>query len=88
MEDDQRQPAVIPLGAKVLVAGADGVLGRLVTKKLFADQFRPYLLVSADGRQPSGLGIDQHRGLIKMVDPHQPFPEEVKALLLVNENGQ
>jgi len=83
-----REAVVVPIGAKVLVAGGDGVLGRLITKRLFGDQLRPYLLMSEDGRAPSGLGIDQHKGLIKMVDPHQPLPEEVKALVLVNENGK
>lgn len=54
-------PFVLGPGSRVAVVGADsGALGRLVTKKLFQAQFRPYLMVK-DQQVPSGLGLDQYK---------------------------
>jgi len=55
-------PVVLGPGCRVAVAGADsGILGRLVTKKLFQSQQRPYLLVPSLAKLPSGLGLDQYK---------------------------
>jgi hypothetical protein len=56
-------PFVLGPGSRVAVAGVDsgGALGRLVTKKLFQSQLRPYLLVPNLERPPSGLGLDQYK---------------------------
>ncbi len=55
-------PVVLGPGCRVAVAGADsGILGRLVTKKLFQSQQRPYLLVPSLEKLPAGLGLDQYK---------------------------
>lgn len=59
---DAPAPFVLGPGSRVAVAGADsGALGRLVTKKLFQNQLRPYLMVKDVGKPPAGLGLDQYK---------------------------
>lgn len=61
-------PFVLGPGSRVAVVGADsGALGRLVTKKLFMNQFRPYLMVKDLAKVPSGLGLDQYKVRVYVV---------------------
>ena len=83
------------------IAGADApgesnTLARLITKKLFKSQMRPYLLVPSMDKVPTGLGFDQYKGLTRYICT-QPVDErkegdgkissEIDGLVLCNERG-
>jgi len=87
-------------GSRVAIAGADAPeesnnLSRLITKKLFASQMRPYLLVPSMDKVPTGLGFDQYKGLTRYICT-QPVDErkegdgkisEIDGLVLCSEKG-
>lgn len=81
LEDDadktQPRHSLGAAGAKVIVDGATDPLGRLVTKKLFQGQHRPYLVVPSLDVLPSGPGLDQYKGLTRYI-VHTPHPMEEK----------
>lgn len=76
--------------------GESNTLARLITKKLFKSQMRPYLLVHSMDKVPTGLGFDQYKGLTRYlctaaVDEKKggdgKIPLEIDGLVLCSEMG-
>lgn len=76
--------------------GESNTLARLITKKLFKSQMRPYLLVPSMDKVPTGLGFDQYKGLTRYIctvavderkEGDGKIPLEIDGLVLCSEMG-